>query len=390
MTDPSTLQRALDAVVVVETGEAYCAGAGIVAAEATEADRAATGPYAAAYVAQFKRELIVTAYHCVAGGGRPHLRWRDGKTGVGRVIARSPDDDLALIEVVEKVGFEGDYPTLSLRTEAVAQGEEVWGLGHPFGLEAGGKMSGLLEWSVTHGVVSGVGGHLVQTDAALNPGNSGGPLIDGDGGLVGVVSRKLRADNLAFVSPTANVEALVGRVNAMRAAMECLPPYAMDRDGVAVLVVPEPCGNQSGPHPVGPRLGGTVDSGLVLSADETTWGGADLSLAVRDRLVVDGAIGLAPGQAWAAHGILDVTFRQRLGWGGLTGTAEIGPALTLDGSGAPTGAWASGVLDPAIVARIGFNQLTFGVWYHPLRPAAAVAPLGVTVSLAIPGEIAVF
>ncbi|MSP56243.1 MAG: trypsin-like serine protease [Myxococcales bacterium] len=341
MTDPAALQRALDAVVVVQTGSSYCAGAGVGA-----------GPSA----------YIVTAYHCVADGGRPHLRWRDGRTGHGKVVARSPRDDLALIHVVEELEADRAFSVLQVREDSPVQGEEVWGLGHPFGLQAGGKLSGLLEWSVTHGVVSAVGTHLVQTDAALNPGNSGGPLIDSEGRLIGVVSRKLRADNLAFVSTAANVTALLAQVGD-----------------------------------AGPSLGGSVGAGLVLAAEQSTWAGLEGWFSLRDRVVCTGALGFAPGDEWAAHGSVDVAIRQRIGRGALTGLVEVGPALVWDGSAAPVGSWLDGQVDPALVGRVGFNQLMLGAWWHPLPEAGEtreqgepVGRVGITVSLAWPGRIGVF
>ncbi len=333
MIDPSVLQAALDAVVVVQTGDAYCAGAGVRSGDGF---------------------VIVTAYHCVANGGRPHVRWRDGHHEVGTVVARSPGDDLALVTVPS-----ADRPALEVRGAVAVQGEEAWGLGHPFGLLAGGKLAGLLEWSVSRGVVSASGGHLVQTDAALNPGNSGGPLVDAEGRLIGVVSRKLRADNLAFVSTAANVDALL----AQRA----------ERDAAGK------------PGAVGPALGGSYGLGLVLAAEQRTWVGAEAWVDVRDRLVVTGAVGVAPAEAWAGHGTLDVALRQRIGRGTLTAVVDVGPQLGWSGAADPGGAWLDGRLDPALGGRVGFNHLALGAWWHPVGGA-----VGVTVGLDWPGKLGVF
>lgn len=320
--DAATLQSALDAVVVIEAGEAYCAGAGVL------------GPDGRAW--------IVTAYHCVADGRRPHLRWRDGSTAIGRVVARAPADDLALIDV------DASHPTLALRADPVVQGQEVYGLGHPFGLLAGGALTGLLEWSVTRGIVSAAGPRAVQTDAALNPGNSGGPLIDADGRLVGVVSRKLKADNLAFVSTTAEVGALM-------------------QDAA------------------GPSFGGAYGAGLVLDADRVTWGGAGLWCSVRDRLVVEAAAGLAPVEDWAVRGSASVYARARAGHGAVTATVDVGGGLEGSAAEAPTLPLAGGALDARLGARAGFNGVQLGVWYHP-----ADAHVSVTVQLAWPGRLGVY
>jgi hypothetical protein len=70
-------------------------------------------------------------------------------------------------------------------------------------------LAGVLMWSVSRGIVSAVGERLIQVDAAVNPGNSGGPVVDADGRIVGITSRKLRADNIGFIAPAAALETLL-------------------------------------------------------------------------------------------------------------------------------------------------------------------------------------
>ena len=67
----------------------------------------------------------------------------------------------------------------------------------------------MLQWSVSAGIVSNVGPRLIQTDAALNPGNSGGPAVDSEGRVIGIVSRKLSGDNVAFLSSVDNLHKLI-------------------------------------------------------------------------------------------------------------------------------------------------------------------------------------
>jgi len=111
---------------------------------------------------------------------------------VGQVIAEDSHRDLALLSTTatECVGLE------MANADAVALGEEVFAIRSPLGLQG----------TVTKGVVSAHreidGIHYVQIDAALNPGNSGGPLItrqfvtDGFGGLVRPISRIRWLDSL--------------------------------------------------------------------------------------------------------------------------------------------------------------------------------------------------
>lgn len=190
--DFDTIDTWLSSVVLLVTGPAYCSGAII--------DDAGT---------------VATAYHCVANGLKPEVQLRDGTRAIGRVVAAVPKDDLALISVPE---LAGKAPALAIHPSRPRQGERVWGLGHPFAPAADrtAAMSGMLLWSITEGIVSAVGPRLIQTDAALNPGNSGGPIVDRDGQIVGIASRKLGGDNVAFLASAERLRAIVsGRKKPM-------------------------------------------------------------------------------------------------------------------------------------------------------------------------------
>ena len=178
--------------------------------------------------------------------------------------------------------------------------------------------------------------------------------------LLGVVSRKLRADNLAFVSTAANVAALLQRVSG--------------------------AGTEPGRRaPVGPALGGSYGVGLTLAAEQRTGFGGEAWLDIRDRLVVTAGLGVAPAEAWAAHGSLDLTFRQRFGHGALTAVFDLGPQLAWSGAAEPDGAWLDGALEPALGGRIGFNHVGLGVWVHPIRPRATL-----TLAFDWPGKLGVY
>ena len=75
-------------------------------------------------------------------------------------------------------------------------------IGHPYGTRLpGGFMTGLLRWSTSEGVVSGVGPHAVQFTAPVNPGTSGGPVVEDEGRLVGVVFGGRLADRIMSAMP---------------------------------------------------------------------------------------------------------------------------------------------------------------------------------------------
>jgi S1-C subfamily serine protease len=155
--------------------------------------------------------LIVTNEHVVADEESVAVMTRDGGVGLGQVIARDAGKDLALVRI-----GGGPYAYLRLSDgEHAGIGNEVIAIGTPRGFD----------WSVSRGIVSAArreeGVRLVQTDAAVNSGNSGGPLIDLASGLViGVntmVIRKDIAEGLNFAVASEEVLALFGdQLNARR------------------------------------------------------------------------------------------------------------------------------------------------------------------------------
>ncbi len=260
-----------------------------------------TGPSLCAGVLVDELGTVATAYHCVASGRRPMVTTRDGSEGIGRTIATDPENDLALVEVPELAG----RAYMELRTEPLALGETVWALGHPYGSQASTSrsMEGMLRWSASRGVVSAVGPSLVQVDAALNPGNSGGPLVDDHGMLAGIASRKLRADNVGFVVPASELAEL----------MELREP-ARPTGGQLSVGVPAYL----------PRL----DAPLAL--------GVSAQLSLRDTLLLTGAAYLPVGGHWVAFdrgstewvsGEFTIGVRGRLGRGRWSTTLDLGAGV---------------------------------------------------------------
>ncbi len=233
----------LDAVVTVVTGPGLCAG-----------------------VLIDDQGTVATAYHCVASGRRPQVGTRDGIVVKGQVLRTAPRKDLALLAVPELAG----RPFLALRLEPPAQGEEVWALGHPYGMAADQSpaLAGVLRWSVSRGVISAIGERLIQTDAPVNPGNSGGPVVDGEGRIVGITSRKLRADNIGFVVPASELETLLA--------------------------------SEKKPFPVGGSYGLHVVALLPTDFGSAPALGLGGHLAVRDTLVITAHGAYALGANWMA------------------------------------------------------------------------------------------
>ncbi len=126
---------------------------------------------------------LVTNAHVVGDSERVRLKWVDGRTDAAEVVVRasgeSPSRDLALLAVA---GTRGRV--LELREQPAAVGQEVFVIGAPKGLE----------FSLSRGVVSSLRGEdeILQIDAAVNPGNSGGPVLDAGNCVAGVATFKFR------------------------------------------------------------------------------------------------------------------------------------------------------------------------------------------------------
>lgn len=128
-----------------------------------------------------KQGHIVTNFHVIDGAEEIEVLLSDGRRAAARIIGQDRETDLALL----KVEADGLIPAEWGESDQAEVGSFVWAIGSPFGLQR----------SVTSGIISGK--HrtgmsrspyqdFLQTDAAVNPGNSGGPLVDAKGQVIGV------------------------------------------------------------------------------------------------------------------------------------------------------------------------------------------------------------
>ena len=125
------------------------------------------------------RDRLITNHHVIVGQSYVKLRLSDNSAVDARILATAPDYDLAMLQLMQP---GPDRAFLSLGTiQEVRPGQEVLAIGTPLGV---------FQNTVTRGIVSSLRQLdkvvVLQTDTALNPGNSGGPLIDHAGRVIGI------------------------------------------------------------------------------------------------------------------------------------------------------------------------------------------------------------
>lgn len=130
---------------------------------------------------------ILTALHVVADSSSIQLTFADGTQSGGEVTVKQPQNDIAVVQPDQLPGLL--VPAVLGNPRAMRVGDEAYVVGNPYGLYS----------SMSAGVISGfdrsfqpVGTNielqgLIQIDAAVNPGNSGGPLLNRDGEVIGIV-----------------------------------------------------------------------------------------------------------------------------------------------------------------------------------------------------------
>ena len=154
---------------------------------------------------------ILTNHHVIEGAERLTVKLADGRSLRAEVVGSDPDTDIALI----KVTGPGPFPHAALGdSNGLRVGEWVCAIGNPLAYEH----------TVTVGVVSFIGRKLfdasldnyIQTDAAISFGNSGGPLINGRGQVIGINSAISRqANNIGFAIPINQARAVLPQLKAL-------------------------------------------------------------------------------------------------------------------------------------------------------------------------------
>ncbi len=160
--------------------------------------------------------LILTNDHVISGASTISVDLADGRTVTATVVTTNTAADLAII----KADATGLTPAKLGDSSTLKVGEGVIAIGTPLGVYPGTVTSGIisaLDRSITAGTGrSGGGGEqlsgLIQTDAAMNPGNSGGPLLDDQGNVIGInTAVSGSAAGLGFAIPINAAKSLIAQ-----------------------------------------------------------------------------------------------------------------------------------------------------------------------------------
>ncbi|MBY0263217.1 MAG: trypsin-like peptidase domain-containing protein, partial [Phycisphaerales bacterium] len=164
---------------------------------------------------------VVTNSHVVRDARRIFVQFQDGRAVEADLVGFDRTTDIAVLKVRSS---EGLVPIARATGGELFQGDRVYAFGSPFGFK----------FSMSEGIVSGLGRdprlvigedgytNFIQTDAAVNPGNSGGPLVDVEGRLVGMnvaiataagaSAAEGQSAGISFAIPLATIESVVGQL----------------------------------------------------------------------------------------------------------------------------------------------------------------------------------
>jgi S1-C subfamily serine protease len=196
--------------------------------------------------------LILTNAHVVDGAATVKVVLPDGRERDGTTLGRDEDTDLAVVKI-----SAADLTAVRLGDSlALKQGQLVVAVGNPFGFQH----------TVTAGVVSATGRSLrsrtgrlmdglIQTDAALNPGNSGGPLLDASGDVVGI--------NTAVIIPAQGISFAVSSETARLVIPQLLRDGRVRRSYLGIAGQDVPLPRRLVRHHVLPNRGGVLVTEVV-------------------------------------------------------------------------------------------------------------------------------
>jgi len=232
---------------------------------------------------------ILTNYHVVTGAKEINVTLFDGKSYTASMIGADPLNDLAVIQIENT---EGELFPVSFGDSRVLRvGMRVFALGNPFGLER----------TLTTGIISSLNRSLqihgnwkiksiIQIDAAINPGSSGGPLLDSHGRLIGIntaiATTSGQSSGVGFAIPVSLISRVVpqllknGRVIRPESGIDKV--YQTEKGLLVAEMRPNGPAERAGLR--GPKITKSRRGPFVLNREDRS--AADLIVAIDDQKVV--------------------------------------------------------------------------------------------------------
>ncbi len=146
-----------------------------------------------------KEGLMLTAYHVISGVNKIEVQFNTGLVLNAEVMAFDQESDIAILDITGS-----GYTALPFANEKAQLGDEVLTIGTPAGLDLG--------QSISKGILSGQrlieGQKYIQSDLSISPGNSGGPLINDSGEIIGIIKSKIVGEGIegiGFAIPISEV-----------------------------------------------------------------------------------------------------------------------------------------------------------------------------------------
>ncbi|HEY1243408.1 MAG TPA: trypsin-like peptidase domain-containing protein [Hyphomicrobiaceae bacterium] len=213
--------------------------------------------------------IVLTNNHVVDGVMAIELALNDGRHVPARILGRDPDTDIAVL----RAEISDRLPAAKIgNSKKVRQGQVAVAIGNPFGFES----------TVTAGIVSAVGRSLqaqngrriddvIQTDAALNPGNSGGPLVNSRSELIGVNTAVIMGAQGICFSVASNTAQHVltqilqhGRVRRARLGIAGVPVHLPQRIKATTGLTQSAAVHVMEVQPGSPAYAGGIETGDVI------------------------------------------------------------------------------------------------------------------------------
>ena len=288
LTPEQIYRQAAPAVVVITSTETKV----VQATPLSPPTKERVGSLGSGFVIDEKGD-IVTNDHVVQGGSGIRVGFSSGASYSAKIVGTDPSSDVAVVRVMAPASAL--HPLAFADSAAVTVGDTVYAIGNPFGLDR----------TMTAGIVSATGRDIqapngltipnaIQTDAAINHGNSGGPLLDRFGRIVGISSQiqggTVNANvGVGFAVPSDTAKAVANQLIATGRAQHAWLGIQIEAIDPAVAVaVP-------GLHPNGVAITGIVKGGpadgvgLKAATRAATVDGVGVPLGGDVIVAVDGA-----------------------------------------------------------------------------------------------------